>query len=518
MNGVNMDVLIPIIIYCAGLFVLGFFSLRAVSRAARREGKGFLDEYLTGDRNLGGFVLAMTLVATYLSASSFIGGPGTAYTIGLAWVFLAMTQMPTGYFTLAVLGKKFAIVARKINAVTVTDFLKERYENKPLLVIISASLVFFVIAAMTAQFVGAARLLEGSAGISYRAALIFFAVTVLVYTIAGGFRAVALTDTLQGVVMIVGVILVIAAAVIAGGGVGKLIQGLYAIDPGLISPLGTNPANTSMAWVTSFWILVGFGVVGLPQVATRAMSYRDSASLKNAIIYGTIVSMVLLFGMHLLGAFGRVLVTESISSGDLVVPTLVTRLFPNWIAGIILAAPLAAVMSTVDSQLLLAVGAIVNDVYANLFNPRLKRAAGLTFTCSLAVGAIVFISAFDPPELIVWLNLHALSGLIATFLWPVLLGLYWKRANTAGAFASIIAGAGSYLLFTSQVFNKFLAGLAETRPYLLETGFFVNLQAGRPLGMHAIVAPLLIALAAFLLFTYLTKKPPQRIIQKFWGI
>ncbi len=518
MDGANIEVLIALIVYCVGLFVLGFLSLRRVSRAARREGKGFLSEYLIGDRDLGGFVLAMTLVATYLSASSFIGGPGTAYTIGLAWVFLAMSQMPTGYFTLAVLGKKFAIVARKINAVTVTDFLKARYENRLLLVVISVSLVFFVIAAMTAQFVGAARLLEGSVGISYRAALVFFAVTVLVYTIVGGFRAVALTDTLQGVIMTVGVILLITAAVTAGGGVGRLIQGLYAIDPGLISPLGVNPAHTSIAWVTSFWILVGFGVIGLPQVATRGMCYRDSASLKKAIIYGTIVSMVLLFGMHLVGAFGRVLVTDNIVSGDLVVPALITQLFPNWIAGIILAAPLAAVMSTVDSQLLMAVGAIINDIYVNLFNPRLKRAAALTFICSIAMGAIVFVSAFNPPELIVWLNLHAIAGLIATFLWPVLLGLYWKRANTAGAFASIVAGAGSYLLFTSKVFNKYLVGLTGSSPYLLESGFFLNLQAGRPLGMHAIVAPLFIALAAFLVFTVLTPRPPFRIIKKFWGI
>ncbi len=123
MNTVNWDVLIPLICYFVGVYILGFYSLRIVSRAVRREGTGFLAEYLTGDRNLGGFVLAMTLVATYLSAGSFIGGPGAAYSIGLAWVFLAMSQMPTGYFTLSVLGKKFAIVARKINAVTVTDFL-----------------------------------------------------------------------------------------------------------------------------------------------------------------------------------------------------------------------------------------------------------------------------------------------------------------------------------------------------------------------------------------------------------
>lgn len=491
MSTVRIDVMVPLILYFIILYIIGFYSLRFVSKATKREDKGFLAEYLTGDRSLGGFVIAMTLVASYLSAGSFIGGPGAAYSMGLAWVFLAMSQMPTGYFTLAVLGKKFAIIARKINAVTVTDFLTERYENKPLVVMVSLSVVFFFIAAMTAQFIGAARLLQGSVGLSYELALTFFALSVLVYTIIGGFRAVALTDTLQGIVMTIGMCIVIIAALIAGGGVSNIIQSMYAIDPGLISPYGVDPGFTSMAWVTSFWILVGFGIVGLPHVASRAMCYRDSNSLKVAIIYGTVVSIILLLGMHLLGAFGRVLIAD-IPSGDLVIPSVTTMLFPNWIAGIFLAAPLAAVMSTIDSQLLLSVGAIVNDIYANLFKNKAKNTAKITFLSAIAIGFIVFIAAFNPPELMVWLNLHAISGLIATFLWPIILGLYWKRANTAGAFASIIIGIGSYMFF------------------------YYSLP--RPLGAHAIFATLLAALIAFLLFTLLTPKPSDRIIKKFWGV
>lgn len=492
MAELKIDVLIPLLIYFAILYLLGFYSLRFVSKATNREGKGFLTEYLTGDRSLSGFVIAMTLVASYLSAGSFIGGPGAAYTMGLSWVFLAMSQMPTGYFTLAVLGKKFAIIARKINAVTVTDFLKERYNNKPLIIVVSLSLVFFFMAAMTAQFIGAARLIQGSVGLSYESALIFFGLTVLVYTIIGGFRAVALTDALQGVIMTIGMSMIIVVAIIAGGGVSNIIQNMYAIDPGLISPYGADPTFTSMAWVTSFWILVGFGIVGLPHVATRAMCYRDSKSLKTAIIYGTIVSMILLLGMHLLGAFGRTFIAD-IPSGDLVIPTITTMLFPNWIAGIILAAPLAAVMSTIDSQLLLSAGAIANDIYTNMINKnKMKRTAKITFISAIVIGSIVFIAAFNPPELMVWLNLHALSGLIATFLWPIILGLYWKRANTAGAFASILFGVGSYLFFY----------------YYLP----------RPLGANAIFATLLIALTAFIVATYLTPKPSEQIIKKFWGI
>jgi len=496
MANVNWGVVFPLILYFIGVFIIGFYSMKFVSKASNQtEGEGFLSEYMTGGRDLGGFVLAMTLVTTYLSAGSFIGGPGTAYTYGLAWVFLAMSQMPTGYFTLSILGKKFAIVARKINAVTITDFIRARYKNDALVVLCSLSIVAFFIAAMAAQWIGAARLIEGSVGIPYKSALTFFAITVLLYTTIGGFRAVALTDTLQGVIMTVGTIALFIGTVAAGGGVSNIVQNMYQINPGLISPYSIKEGFATMAWVTSFWILVGFAVVGLPSVGVRAMAYKDSKSLHKGIIYGTAVSMVLLIGMHLIGAFGTVVV-PGIAAGDLVVPTIATKLFPAWIAGLILAGPLAAVMSTVDSQLLIVVGAIVNDIYSNYVNPKLRNNAKLTanisFASTIIVGIIIYISAFNPPPLMVWLNLYANAGLVSTFLWPIVLGLYWKRANTPGAFASIITGVGTYILF-----SKIWA---------------------RPFGTHTIVLPLALSLIAFVAVSMSTEKPSEKIIETFWGI
>ncbi|TCO79393.1 sodium/pantothenate symporter [Marinisporobacter balticus] len=497
MTNTNWNVLMPLIFYFIGVFVIGFYSMKFVSKASIHEGEenGFLSEYLAGGRDLGGFVLAMTLVTTYLSAGSFIGGPGAAYTFGMAWVFLAMTQMPTGYFTLAVLGKKFAIVARKINAVTITDFIRARYKNDALVILCSISIVAFFIAAMGAQWIGAARLIEGSVGIPYKIALVFFAITVLMYTTIGGFRAVALTDTLQGVIMTMGTIALFVATIHAGGGISNIIQKMHAINPGLITPYSIKEGFATKAWVTSFWILVGFSVVGLPSVGMRAMSYKDSKSLKNGIIYGTVVSMVLILGMHMIGAFG-IVVVPGIGSGDLVVPTIATKLFPPWVAGIILAGPLAAVMSTVDSQLLIVVGAIVNDLYANYINPRIKNnakgMAKVSFVSAIIVGILVFMTAFNPPTIMVWLNLYANAGLISTFIWPIILGLYWKRANTPGAFASIITGVGSYILFSKMW--------------------------PRPLGMHTIGLPLILSFIVFFIVSLSTEKPSKEIIKTFWGV
>lgn len=497
MGNLNLSVLIPIIVYFSLMYIIGIYAAKILSKVAKSKGDGsqYMEEYMTGGRDTGGFVLAMTLVATYLSAGSFIGGPGTAYTIGLAWVFLAMTQMPTGYYTVSVLGKKFAIISRKVNCNTITDFLRARYRSNAVVILASLSIIFFITAAMAAQWIGAARLLQGSTGLDYKVALFFFGITVVVHTAIGGYRGVVLNDTLQGIVMTISTVALFAMVLVKGGGITNIIQNMKAIDPGMISPMGVDPGFTSKAWVTSYWVLVGFAVIGLPSVAQRAMSYKDTKSLSSGIKYGTVVSIVLLLGMHLVGAFGSTLVS-GIESGDLVVPTLAVSLFPDVLAGIMLAGPLAAVMSTVDSQLLVVVGAIVNDLYVNYIKPQVaedaKRVSKLTIGTTIVMGIVTFLLAIDPPELMVWLNLFATAGQISTFLWPTILGLYWKKANKEGAIASMIVGMVSYVVF--------------------------NYNYPRPLGMHAIVASLILSLIAFVVVSKFTKEPSKDIIETFWGI
>jgi sodium/pantothenate symporter len=495
MGAINWVTLLPIIIYFALMYFIGIYAAKLLGKVKSANGEGYMDEYMTGGRSTGGFVLAMTLVATYLSAGSFIGGPGTAYTHGLAWVFLAMAQMPTGYYTLAVLGKKFAIVSRKIEANTITDFLRERYRSDAVVIVASFSIIFFLIAAMASQWIGAARLLQGSTGISYRTGLLFFGITVVVHTAIGGYRGVVLNDTLQGIVMTISTLVLFITVIVKGGGVGNIVQNMRAIDPGMISPYGVTEGFMTKAWVTSFWVLVGFATIGLPSISQRAMSYKDCKSLNQGIKVGTVVSIAILLGMHLVGAFGSTLVS-GISSGDLVLPTLASQLFPSAIAGIILAGPLAAVMSTVDSQLLVVVGAIVNDLIINYLKPGLakdsKSVSIRTTGWAVIIGVITYIIAMNPPELMVWLNLFATAGQLSTFLWPTILGLYWKKANKQGALVSMVVGIGSYIYF-----NYFLP---------------------RPMGLHAIVPTLALSLIAFLIVSNFTERPSDEVIELFWGI
>lgn len=448
----NWEALTPMILILLIVFIVGMWAGKYVSSST-----SFLQEYFLGDRSLGGFVLAMTMTATYGSASSFLGGPGAAYELGLGWVLLAMSQVATGYFVLMILGKKFAIVTRKYKAVTMVDFLKERYQSKWVVLFSSFSIVIFLFAAMASQWIGGARLIESLTGMSYISALFIFAASVLIYVIVGGFRAVALTDAIQGSIMFIGTSILLIATIIAGGGISNIIADLTAENPALITPFGSDGSLTPM-YVSSFWILVGVGVVALPQIAVRAMSYKDTRSMHRALIIGTIVVGFIMLNMHLIGVFARPIV-PGIGVADKVMPLLALEVLPPWLAGIVLAAPMAAIMSTVDSLLILVSSTVVKDLYLNYVEPKAshRRVKRLSMGVTTVLGVIVFLMALNPPNLIIWLNLFAFGGLEAAFIWPIVMGLYWKKGNKYGALASMIVGVGLYTII--HVFSPNIFGL-----------------------------------------------------------
>lgn len=474
----NMAVVVPMIIFLLIIFFIGYYASKKISSS-----NSFLQEYFLGGRELGGFVLAMTMVATYGSASSFLGGPGTAYTMGFGWILLAMTQVVTGYFVLLILGKKFAILARRYNAVTLIDFLKMRY-NSPIVVLLSAaSMIIFLFSSMTAQWVGGGRLIESLTGLNYHTALFIFAISVLVYVTIGGFRAVALTDAVQGGVMVLGTLVLLIGVIIAGGGIDNIVQDLVNENPRLVSPYGFD-GNLSMAYVSSFWILVGVGVVGLPQMAVRAMSYKNSRSMHRALVIGTIVTGFIMLNMHLIGVFARP-VLPGIEIGDKVIPLIALEVLPAWLAGIVLAAPMAAIMSTVDSLLLLVSSSIVKDVYINYIKPDAseKTIKRMSFGITAILGVIVFLLALNPPDLLIFLNLFAFGGLEAAFIWPVVLGLYWSYGNKYGAIASMITGIATYVAI-----------------------HFYNQANGNLFGVHTVTLPIFLSLVSFILFSLLIKR------------
>ncbi len=495
MNTIHWATVVPLLLYLLASMALAFWVRKRFEKKAHTEGsKGLLLDYYAGNRSMGGFVLAMTIIASYASASSFVGGPGIAYTLGLSWVLLAMIQVPTSFLTLGILGKRFAIISRRIGGVTISDFLRARYKHDGLVLFSSIALIAFFMAAMVAQCIGGARLLQGSIGIPYEMGLAIFGISLIVYTSIGGFRAVVITDALQGIVMLIASIVLLGAVLYASGGVGEAVQGLKAIDPGLISPYGPKDA-VPPPMMLSFWVLVGFGVLGLPQTTQKCMAYKDAKSMHQAMFFGTVIIGFLLLATHLSGAFGRVVMPD-IEAGDLAIPLLTMELLPEGLAGIFIAGPMAAIMSTVDSMLLLISANLVKDIYlhyvhkGDISQMNEKKMRTISVSCTAVVAVLVFLAALDPPDLLVWINLFAFGGLEAVFLWPIILGLYWKRANATGALASMLFGLATY--------------------------FYVTITKPDLGGILSIVPTVFVALLAFIVGSYFGKKPNEESLKTFW--
>ncbi|HDR1150942.1 TPA: sodium/pantothenate symporter [Pasteurella multocida] len=465
----NYSILIPLFLYLCFVFAVAYYTY------AKRQKGSFLSEYYVGNRSMSGFVLAMTTAATYVGASSFIGGPGAAYKFGLGWVLLAMIQVPVVLFTLGVLGKKFAMWAREHKSLTINDILFSRYKSLTIVLLASLSLLFSFFIMMAVQFIGVGRLLETTLNIDYRLSVLIFATTVGIYTFIGGFRAVVLTDTIQGLIMMIGTFLLLFGVIYAGGGVSQIIDTLETIDPRLITPYGIEARPLDFTFMASFWVLVCFGLLGLPHTVIRAMSYKNSKALHSGIVIGTVVIALLMLGMHLAGALGRAVVPE-LSVTDKIIPTLMIQVLPPVVAGIFLAAPMAAIMSSIDSMLIQASSTLIKDLYLR-FKPEQirneRRVKILSTVATLFMTVLVTVATLNPPDMLIWLNLFALGGLETTFLWVMLLGLYWQKANAYGAVCSMIVGLGSYVTLTAASIKL--------------------------LDFHAIVPALLFGLIAFLI-------------------
>jgi sodium/pantothenate symporter len=443
---------IILLIFIGYLLANAIFGIVGGRKQSASTGMSEEKKFFIGGRSMNGLVLAMTTMATYTSVSSFISGPGAAgLTYGYAQVWIAAVQVPVTFLVLGVLGNKLALVSRRTGAVTVVGYLKARYKSSVLVIVTSILMVAFCIAQMIGQFTGGATLIASITGLDHKISLFIFGAVVIAYTAFGGFSAVALTDTLQGIIMCVGTFLFLFFVLRAGGGLAGIDAGLQNNLPGVYDNLFAKYPPGSLI---SFWVLVGFGTLGLPQTAVRSMGFRNTKSLHSAMWIGCITCSFIMVGMHLAGCWAGALVdTNALPTSDYFVPYIVQKIMPVGVAGIFLAAPMAAVMSTADSLLILAAAALVKDLWKTYVvkdNPvRLKRYNRHMHLAStmmtIALGLFTILLTLDPPDIIFFLNLFAFGGLECTFLWPLIGGLFWKKGTKQAASASAIGAVAAYV-------------------------------------------------------------------------
>ena len=443
MNG-NLMVLLPLLGFMAGMLALGFY-VRRQSAAG-----GFLSTYFVGGQSLGGFVLAMTMVATYSSVSSFVGGPGMAYEIGFGWIYMAVIQTMTIFLVLGIFGTRVARLARRIHAVTIVDIIRHRYRSDALAAVAAFVIVLFFAASMVAQFVGGAQLFAAVTGYSYELGLVLFGIVVVIYTSIGGFRAVALTDTCCAIVMMLGIVLLFYYVLAAGGGFAAILENLRTAHPAMLTP--TAEGRMPISLYVSQWLLVGALTIALPQSVVRGISYRSSRDMHRAMIIGTVVIAFMNIAVNLVGVLGRGVLgvdAKSLGGVDSVIPQLMAHVMPPELLGFAIIGPLAASISTISGVLIVASSAVVKDVYLHhaqkhgrdVPEERLRR---LSMGVTAVLGVIVFILAVSPPSLIWLINMFAFGGLETAFFWVLVFGLFTRWANRTGALAAMAGGTVIY--------------------------------------------------------------------------
>lgn len=432
------------------LFLLCMMGASMWARKSASKDASFVNNYYIGGRDLGGFVLAMTTVATYSSVSTFVGGPGVAWTIGYGWLYMAIVQIVVIFLVLGVFGKKIALVSRKIDAVTIIDIIRSRYQSDTLANLSAFVIVLFFCSTMVAQFVGGAKLFEAVTGLSYGTGLTLFGVIVVFYTAIGGFKGVAVTDALCAMAMFVGLGILFSSILDKAGGYEAIMQHLATNHPDMLEPLSRGKMPVSL--YISQWLLVGVCTLSLPQSVVRCISSKDSQSIKRAMIVGTFVIGLMTLMATWIGVISKGVLTGPLSqygTADNITPkTIISCMSPFW-AGVTILGPVGATISTIDSLLLSASSSLIKDIYMHKCAKEGKALTDATIKqfsmgCTFILGALVFFISLNPPSLIWQINMFAFGGLETAFFWVLILGLFWHKANKTGAMWAMAGGVAIY--------------------------------------------------------------------------
>jgi sodium/proline symporter len=432
-------------VYILLMVGIGFVAWRSISN---------LDDYILGGRNLGSFVTALSAGASDMSGWLLLGLPGALFLSGLSESWIAIGLVIGAYCNWKyVAGPLRVYTERSRNALTLPDYFTHRFEDDSrVLRILSAVIILVFFAVYSASgIVAGARLFESVFHVPYEKALWVGAGATILYTLVGGFLAVSWTDTVQATLMIFALILTPVMVILSVGGVA----------PSMVLIEQVNPANVDffkgasavgiislMAW--------GLGYFGQPHILARFMAVDSVKSIPAARRIGMAWMVLCLFGAMAVGFFGIAYFAQHpeqsapvTANSERVFIELATLLFNPWIAGILLSAILAAVMSTLSCQLLVCSSALTEDFYKGLFRKHAGQAE-LVWVGRLAVLLVSLLAialASNPDSKVLGLVSYAWAGFGAAFGPVVLFSLGWKRMTRNGALAGMLVGAVTVIVW-----------------------------------------------------------------------
>ncbi|WP_457565513.1 sodium/proline symporter [Caldithrix abyssi] len=424
------------IAYLVLVSLIGVFSSRFSSAGIR--------EFFVGGRKMNRFVVALSAVVSGRSAWLLLGVTGMAYKIGPSAVWAVIGYIVVELFLFLFYGRRLRHFSEQFDCITLPDFFADRFEDRSGLLRLTLALIMvvFMVSYVSAQFVGGGKAFAASFGIETDYGILLTAGIVLLYTILGGFLAVSLTDMLQAILMILVLVLLPALAILHKGGLSVVLAQLQALDPKFVDPFAL-----SVGAAIGF-LGIGLGSPGNPHIIVRYMSIKEAEQLRYSAVVGTIWNVVMAWGAIFIGLVGRTYFTrpEMLPNHDTenLFPVLAQLHLHPILFGVAIAAVFAAIMSTADSQLLVAASSLVRDIYEKFIKKgqRLNKKQ-LVIYSRLTIFLLVIAAlglGYMARDLVFWLVLFAWAGLGASLGPTSILALFWKRTTRAGVMAGLLTG------------------------------------------------------------------------------
>ncbi|RWR03888.1 proline:sodium symporter PutP [[Pantoea] beijingensis] len=442
---VSTPMMVTFIVYIFGMVLIGFIAYRSTRN---------FDDYILGGRSLGSVVTALSAGASDMSGWLLMGLPGAIFLSGISESWIAIGLTIGAWLNWKIVAGRLRVqTEHHNNALTLPDFFSSRFEdNSKLLRIISAIviLVFFTIYCASGIVAGA-RLFESTFGMSYTTALWAGAAATIVYTFVGGFLAVSWTDTVQASLMIFALILTPVIVIVAVGGMSdalKVIEAKSIENLNMLKGLDFVAVISLLGW--------GLGYFGQPHILARFMAADSHRSIRTARRIGMTWMILCLAGAVAVGFFGIAYFQNHpeqaggvSENGERIFIELARILFNPWIAGILLSAILAAVMSTLSCQLLVCSSALTEDLYKNFLrkNASQYELVWVGRMMVLLVAVIAIVLASDPNNRVLGLVSYAWAGFGAAFGPVVLFSVCWSRMTRNGALVGMVVGAATVLLW-----------------------------------------------------------------------
>ncbi len=514
-NSLTVGITIPML--------LCFFALMiGVGLYCRRHSTN-VDGFVLGGRSVGPWLTAFAFGTSYFSAVIFVGYAGQfGWNFGLASTWIGLGNAFIGsLLAWSVLGRRTRVMSQHLGSKTMPDFFEKRFDSKKLKVAASFIVFVFLIPYTASLYNGLSSLFNNVFSIPYWVIVLAMAVLTGVYVVFGGYMATAINDFIQGIIMLVGIIAVIASVLAQNGGFTAAVDALAASEH-------AGPEYTSMFGPDPFFlfvvvILTSLGTWGLPQMVGKFYSIKDEGAIKKGTVISTVFALIVAGGCYFLGGFGKLYFNEMSAAGfitpsvkfDKVVPTMLADL-PSLVVAIIVVLVLAASMSTLSSLVLASSSTLTLDVVKPAIEKKRKisekksvfimRLFIVFFIAISAVIAILKDSIWSNSVFIAQMMGVSWGALAGAFLAPFLYGLYWKGATKASVAASFIFGVGLelvQLMIGVGVFD------ATTFPVFLQNFVFKT-------SLHSGVVAMLGGLVLVPVVSAFTKKTlPENLDEKF---